>query len=132
MTPGNLDVRTASLHAFAFPAPARFRGRPQLLTRPCPSRRGTWLAWAAAVTTANANGEADTITFETAGSTLTAVDNNADAPNARQNPCDNPEAGQLRCPPSGSHEPAVWATGGPAIKASGGCVRTRLEPVEWR
>jgi hypothetical protein len=136
MTPANLDIRTASLPSFAFPDPARFRGRPQLLTRPCPSRRGTWLAYAAATTTANANGEANTITFETATYTLTAVDNKADAPNARQHPCDNPEPASMspkwitRACGLGHWGPSDQCLGRARKKWAGIC-RVGIKKTEW-
>jgi hypothetical protein len=116
MTPANLDIQTAPRNSFDSPAPAQFRGRPQLLTRLCPARRGTWLAWAVAITTANANGEANTITFATGSYTLTAVDNATDGPTGRQNPRGNPEPGQLGYNRSGSHEPAVWASGAQRLR----------------
>jgi hypothetical protein len=118
MTPANLDMKAASLNPVDFPAPSRFLGGPQLPTRFCPSRRRTWRAWAA-INAANGNGQANTITLETATYTLTAVDNDTDGPNGRRDPRGDPEPGQLRCHPSGSHEPAVWACGAPVIKASG-------------
>jgi hypothetical protein len=97
---------------------------------PLPFSAGDVACLGATINTANANGEANTMTFETGTYTLTAVDNDTDGPNGRGHPRSGPEPGQLRCRPSGSHEPVLWARGGPAIKASGARVESRLEPVE--
>jgi hypothetical protein len=118
MTPGTLAMQAASLSSIDSPAPFWFLGRPRLPTRLCPPRRGAWRAWAA-INTANANGQAETITLDTDTYTLTAVDNDTDGPNGRRDPRGDPEPEQLRCHPSGSHEPAVWACGGPSDQGLG-------------
>jgi hypothetical protein len=126
MTPANLDMQAASLNSIDSPAQSRFLGRPQLPTRLCPSRRGRWRAWAL-INTANANGEANAITLEMGTSTLKVVDSDTDGPNGRRDPRGDPEPGQLRCHPSGSHEPEVWACEGPSDQGFGSA---RGKPAE--
>jgi hypothetical protein len=114
MTSANLDIQAASLNSIDSPASSRFLWRPQLPTRPCPSRGGDVACLGAAINPANANGEADTINLETGTYTLTAVDNDPDGPNGPRDPRGDPAPGKLRRHPSGSHEAAVWACGGPS------------------
>jgi hypothetical protein len=64
MTPVNLDTQAASLNSIDSPAPPRFLRGPQRPTRLCHSRRRTWRA-REAINTANANGQANTLTLET-------------------------------------------------------------------
>jgi hypothetical protein len=126
MTPANLAMQAASLNALDSPAPFRFLGRPQLPTSLCPPREGAWRAWGV-INTSTANGQANTITLEADTYTLTAVDNDTDGPNGRRGPRGDPEPGQLRCHPSGSHEPAVWARGNPSDQGLGSTRRQSAE-----
>jgi hypothetical protein len=64
MTSANLDLQATSLNSIDSLASSQFLWRPQLPTRLCPSREGDMACLGAAINTANANGEANTITLE--------------------------------------------------------------------
>jgi hypothetical protein len=108
MAPASLDIQAASVNLIDSPAHLRSSGDPN--SRLVFALLGGDVAClGAAIITANANWEANTITLETRTYTLRAGDNDTDGPNSRRDPRGDPEPGQLRCHPSGSHEPRVWA-----------------------
>jgi hypothetical protein len=119
MTSANLNIQAASLNSIDSPASSRFLWKPQLPTRLCPSRGGNLACLDAAINTANANGEANTITLVAGTYTLAAVDNDPSGPNGRRDPRGDPEPGKLRGYPSGSHEAGVWACRGPCDQGLG-------------